>query len=108
MVDAHRFQRVQRHAQVQACPPHGVRGMRRFPMLTLTSLPPKLPSEGESPDDYAVREELSRAIQSALMSLPEERRLTAHSHRRTGLQLRRGGAHHQCERRDSEITSGQG
>ena len=39
--------------------------------------PPELPSGGESPDDYVVREELSRAIQSALMSLPEERRLTA-------------------------------
>lgn len=39
--------------------------------------PPEFPSGGESPDDYAVREELSRAIQSALMSLPEERRLTA-------------------------------
>lgn len=36
-----------------------------------------LPSGDESPEDLAVREELSRAIQSALMSLPEERRLTA-------------------------------
>ncbi len=43
-----------------------------------TDRPPlDLPSGEESPDDYAVREELSRAIQSALLSLPEERRLTA-------------------------------
>ena len=39
--------------------------------------PLELPSGEESPEDYAVREELNRAIQSALLSLPEERRLTA-------------------------------
>ena len=37
--------------------------------------PLELPSSDESPEDYALRRELGRAIQDGLQSLPEERRL---------------------------------
>ncbi len=63
-----------------------LRSRRARPTVSTDAPPPdsdpdrpplELPSSSESPEDYAVREELSRAIQSALMALPEERRLAA-------------------------------
>ena len=40
-----------------------------------TNSPIELPSANESPEDYALRRELGRAIQQALQSLSEDRRL---------------------------------
>ena len=39
------------------------------------NLPLDLPSPDESPEDYALRRELGKAIQDCLQALPEERRL---------------------------------
>ena len=63
-----------------------LRSRRARPIISLDPLPTAdddptpsavdLPSREESPEDYAEREELRRAIVSGLDRLPEERRLT--------------------------------
>jgi RNA polymerase sigma-70 factor (ECF subfamily) len=43
--------------------------------LMLQSEPPSLVDEAESPEDYALRQELGRALNEGLSSLPEDQRL---------------------------------